>query len=463
LFHSFFRSLRFRLAFWNTLVVLLASVLALFAVREGLRLTLLDESFGVLRDEIQELELAIGQLHPDAEAIRSEFERKAEGHRDHGWFVELLNPANEIVWKSPRFPEMAIPLEFRRNVQFRQQDDTLLAWRQIDRPGIPNYRIVIGTPASFIHQSIRGLTRTMWWIGTGLCFLAPFGGYLLAWWSIRPVQEIIQTTRTLQPNQMTQRLPIRGTGDELDQLSGEINEFLDQIAHYISSQREFTANAAHELRSPLTAIQTSVEVALGKERSLTQYRELLETVSEQCAQLRHLVNQLLELSETETGQAPQPAVQFDMSDLIRKSADVFSGVAEESQIRLECELEPGVILTGHAGRMRQVINNLLDNGLKFTPPGGRVRISLHRAGLQLLMSVEDSGPGIPDEEKPRVFERFYQVDASRERDLVRGNGLGLSICKAVIEMHHGTITIRDAKPSGTCVDVRFPSTAFEKR
>ncbi len=429
----------------------------MIAVREGMRLTLLNDTFGVLRDEIQELELAIRELHPDAAAIRNEFERKAEGHREHGWFVELLDQTGAVVWKSPRFPELSTALDFKPTVQSRQQDDTLLAWRMIDQPGIPKYQIVLGTPAGFLQQSIRGITRSMWWIGAGLSLLAPFGGYLLAWWAVRPVRKIIETTRILQPNQLTQRLPIRGTGDELDQLSEEINAFLDEIAHYISGQREFTANAAHELRSPLTAIQTSVEVALGKERSVTQYREQLETVSEQCAQLRHLVNQLMELSETEMGQTQAAAKPFNMSELIRKSTDVFSGVAEELNVKLVCDLQPLIYLTGHENRMRQVVNNLLDNALKFTPPEGRVTISLKQDYSRVIMVVSDTGCGIPDGEKQKVFDRFYQVDAARERDTQRGNGLGLSICKAVIDLHHGTTAIQDGEPHGTRIEVSFSS------
>ncbi len=453
---NFFRSLRFRLAFWNTLVVLLASLLALLAVREGLRLTLLSETFDVLRDEIRELELAISELHPDAEAIRTEFERKAEGHRDQGWFVELLDPTGKVVFKSPRFPELTTPLPFRSSIQFRQQDETLLAWRQIERPGIPGFRIVLGTPDAFIQRSFRGLTRSMWWIGAGLCLLAPVGGYLLAWWAIRPVREIIETTRTLQPKQMTRRLPIRDTGDELDQLSGEINNFLDQIARYISSQQEFTANAAHELRSPLTAIQTSVEVTLEKERTEPEYREQLETVSEQCAQLRHLVNQLLELSDAETQQTPPPLKPFNLSDLVAKSAEFFSGIAEDSRIRIVTRIQPNVCWHGYADRMRQVVNNLLDNALKFTPPDGCVTVGLVQAAGQIILTVEDTGSGIPEAEKNKVFDRFYQVELARQRDDGRrGNGLGLSICRAIVELHHGEIGIQDVDPHGARFVVRF--------
>lgn len=438
-------------------MVVLASLLALLAVREGMRLTLLNESFGVLRDEIRELELAIRGLHPDLAAIRTEFERKAEGHRSHGWFVELTDESGAVIHRSPRFPEPGSALEPRETVQFRQQDGNLLAWQSVGGRDIPEFRIVLGTPAVFIGQSIRGLTRSMGWIGAGLCLLAPVGGYLMAWWSLRPVRQIIETTRALQPQQMTRRLVIRGTGDELDQLSGEINAFLDQITRYISGQQEFTANAAHELRSPLTAIQTSVEVTLGKERSIAQYREELETVSEQCAQLRHLVNQLLELSEAETGPLPLVSQPLGLGDLIRKSVDVFSGVAEEAGIRVRCDLQPGLCLTGHAGRIRQLVNNLIDNALKFTPPGGRVQIRLAQDGGQIVLAVEDSGCGIPDAEKERIFDRFYQVDTSRDRENQRGNGLGLCICKAIVHQLNGTIAVRDSVPVGTTIEVRFPA------
>lgn len=174
-------------------------------------------------------------------------------------------------------------------------------------------------------------------------------------------------------------------------------------------------------------------------------------------QLRHLVNQLLELSETEMGQTPAVARPFSLSDLIRKSADVFSGIAEEMNVKLVCDVQPVVLFAGDENRIRQVVNNLIDNALKFTPTGGQVTISLKQDQSRIVLTVTDNGCGISDGEKPKVFDRFYQVDSSRERDPRRGNGLGLSICKAVVELYHGTIAVQDAKPMGTTIEICFPA------
>jgi signal transduction histidine kinase len=319
--------------------------------------------------------------------------------------------------------------------------------------------MVLGTPNEVIDNSIASLTRLMLATGAGLLVVAPIGGYLLARNATQPIRKIISTTRSLDPTHLESRLEVRGTGDELDQLSLEINSFLDQISKYLNSHREFVENAAHELRSPLTAIQTSVEVALGKERTLAEYREELETVSEQCQQLRHLVNQLLELAETDAAIQKTSFETFDFTKLVEKSVDVFAGIAEDKEVAVDTQLQEGVVMQGDSSKIRQVFNNLLDNALKFTPRGGQIDIALSATPQQVRFSVQDTGPGVSEAELPRIFERFYQADVSRRRSLSRGSGLGLSICKSIVDMHRGEISASRSQTGGLNVVVLLPIVA----
>ena len=441
------------------MVVLAASMLALFAVRFTMRLTIENDAKELLREEAVELELAIANLYPDRVRIHEEFERKIQGHSQHRWFAGLLDQDGRFAWKSGNFPEQwnegrtSTP-GFAKFTTFRT-GDWLLVDHSVTMPDQRQLQIVLGEPTEFIRNDVWQLTKIMLLIGAAVLIIAPFGGYFLARHATRPVRQIIATTRSLNPAQLESRLEIRGTGDELDQISAEINSFVDQISKYIKSQREFVANAAHELRSPITAIQTSVEVTLDKDRSISEYRDELETVSEQCQQLRHLVNQLLELAETDTAKQGRSLLSVPLSALIDKCINVFSGVAEEKEIAVVTRVQPNVEVKGDESKLRQVINNLLDNALKFCPQGGEVIVQLNQNRDHVAMSVEDSGRGVPPEHLEQIFERFFQVDPARQRDQRRGNGLGLSICKAIVEQYGGRIDAINSD-RGFQVQVQLP-------
>jgi heavy metal sensor kinase len=322
----------------------------------------------------------------------------------------------------------------------------------------PRYTVRIGTPTAFTTAEVNRLMRWMFPIAAGLAVAAPLGGYLLARRATSPIRQIIETTQRLRPSRLNERLPIRGAGDELDQLSLEINDFLDLIAGYLERHREFIGNAAHELRSPLTAIQSNVDVALSKDRSPEEYQELLFTLSDECEDLRVLIHQLLILAENDAVGLERPTAPAPLDEVVQKSLEVFGAVAEDRNIDLKAEVQP-VYVAADALRLRQVVNNLLDNALKFTPPGGRVTVNLHRdpARREAVLTVSDTGLGIPREELPRIFDRFYQVDKSHHRNGCHGNGLGLSIVHSIVQLHGGTVEVESEPGRGATFRVCLPN------
>lgn len=464
-----YRTIRFRLTIWNSLVVLTAIFLALFAARQGMKYTLLSESRELLKEEINELELAVQAFYPDQERLIEEFQRKILGHSRHQWFAWIKDSQGNTIWKSEnanklmKLPPAEEPssgsfLSARPGrTEFAVSPASLIAWRTVSFGSTESWTIVLGEPTDFIRKSVQNLTYMIVLIGSGFLILAPIGGYFLAQRSMQPVQRIVQSTRNFDPAKLKteDRLPIRGTKDELDQISMEINKFLDQLSHYLSSQREFIANASHELRSPLTAIQTSVEVCLDKTRSEEEYRDLLETVSEQCEFLRRLVNQLLDLAETETT-TTLSSTEFDLGELVDRCVSVFSGVADEKRLSVEFRNESDQTITGDRQKLMLVVNNLIDNAIKYSRPGGTIHIKLEDVDDRVRFTVLDNGPGVPNQMLERIFDRFFQVDQSRKRDSARGNGLGLSICKSVIELHRGRIRAKNA--GGLKVTFELPAT-----
>lgn len=463
--NTLFRSLRSRLTFWNTLVVLLAVVAALIAVREGLRFYLMEELDDVLDDEVRELVLIIKASYPDTQKITDAMRLKSEGHAPHRWHIRWLDESrSQTLWVSENFaPEKPlanlVASTKGRNIWASASHRSVE--RQVIAPGIPSYYVRVGATTDFIEADIARMTRIIAPVGIAIFLLAPLGGFFLASRAIEPLQRIITTTERLRPSHLDERLTIRGVEDELDQLAHKINQFLDQIADHLTMHREFLANAAHELRSPLAAIQSSVEVTLQKPRSREDYEELLYSIDDECHHLGQLVNQLLVLAASEAGvlEVRREPVRLDM--LVRQAGDMFEAVADERGLTLDYWANEPVVVDADPHQMRQVVTNLIDNAIKFTPRGGRVEVRLDGSDRrQVRLTVSDTGIGISPIDLPRIFDRFFRADKSRQRGTeIQGSGLGLSICQSIVTAHRGTINVKSEPGKGTTFEVLLPVAA----
>jgi heavy metal sensor kinase len=372
--------------------------------------------------------------------------------------VQFFDDAGNVVWKSQSTPE-DLPEDLPTDQAFREDvENYRLVQERLDEPGIPAKFVRVGSSLAPVEEDLSLLTRTLVAVGLLITLLAPLGGYWLSGRAIQPLAKIIQQTSTMKPENLGERLPLRGSGDELDQLSLTINGLLDRIGAYLSQKRDYLANAAHELRSPLTAIRGVVEVALTSERTTPEYIELLNEIMEESTSLGVLVNQLLLLAESDAGRLALSAQPIPLDQVVKKSVNMFEGVAESQGIALQAPELATVKVSGDESRLRQLINNLLDNAIKFTPPGGAVTVSLHRDNGQARLRVADTGSGIPAQELPRIFERFYRGDKSRQHaDGRRGTGLGLAICQAIVTGHHGTINVESAPGKGSTFTVALPA------
>jgi signal transduction histidine kinase len=455
------RTLRVRLTVWNTVVVLLTVLIALFAVREGLRFYLLLETDEVLEAEANELLLAVEEFyHTDQSQIIAEMKRKAEAHRKSDWYIRWVDKTHEHdLWHSgnvPAEPQTRFLGSYSgHNVWGSASHRSIEV--ELNKPGLPRQYILVGTPIAFVDDDVNRLTRILAPVGLAIFLLAPLGGLLLAERAIEPLQEIIHTTERLRPSHLNERLVVRGVGDELDQLATKINTFLDVIATHLQKNREFVANAAHELRSPLTAIQSLVEVTLDKPRETAEYEELLFQINDECRHLAQVVNQLLQLTQSEALAAETRQELVSLDEMANKAMEMFEPVAEERQVKLSSTLTD-VQISGNPREIRQLMTNLVDNAIKFTPAGGTVHIGLKRHDDKMVcLTVRDTGIGIPEADLSRVFDRFFQVDKSRQRGIeTRGNGLGLAICQAIVHAHHGTITVGSKLDVGTTFTVMLP-------
>lgn len=456
-------TLRVRLAIWNTAIVLAMTVAALLAARYAARATLYDTADAELRGGVREVTLAINDLFPDMDAVVNEMRRRAMSHEQRGWFSHLLTQDGETLWKSEHCPEevaVVKPFNLGRDENIVQVGPYRYVRRRIAAPGQPVFHVRVGSYTTGLDASLAPLVRLLTIVGAVLCGLTPLAGWWLAVQSTRPVAAILATADRLDPSRLTDRLPVRGVGDELDHLAITINGLLDDVAAHVDRQQQFVADAAHELRGPLAAVRSAIEAALAHDRTAEDYRESLETVLEEARYLSKLTNSLLLLAESAAESGPATTTPVDLVEVVRQAASMFAGVAEHVGIDLDVTVPAErVTVAGDPGQFRQLVGNLLDNAIRFTAPGGRVTVGVARGAGddRIVLTVRDDGEGIAARHLPRLFDRFYKVDSSRSRTGdTRSGGLGLPICKAIVERHGGTITIESRPGAGTSVTVSLP-------
>ncbi len=455
---SWFRTLRFRLTFWNSVALLLLVLATLLGLREGLRFTLQREMDALLAEDVEEVRLLLARHFPDRAQIREQLDRKAVSHKARLWYVRIFDAGGAIVVESIGAPAPYPPIEPRPTGPF-DRDGYRMLQETFHRDGLPLLEVRVGCSRDFVDDDVLTLTKILLVAGLALLVLCPLLGFWLAARTIRPLAIIVDTAAHLQPGNLAARLPLAGTGDELDRLAATLNGLLDRLAKHLDRQRAFVANAAHELRSPLAALRTSAEVALSVNRTSEEYRELLAEIVEGCEGLGALVTQLLLLAEGEAGLVG-PAESIRLDQLTQKAVDMFAGIAEQRGVTLRFVFRGIAFVAGNATHVRQVVNNLIDNAIKFTPAGGLVEVEVQGGSgpRASVLRVRDTGRGIAPENLPHIFERFYRGDRARHRDpRGGGTGLGLSICQALVVAHGGTIEVDSAPGKGTTVTVRLPA------
>jgi signal transduction histidine kinase len=473
-FISNIRSLRTRLMLWNAGAVAATGLLILFAVRAGVRYTLIADLDEVLREDLQEIQLhfADDQTYNWA-AVTEELDRKAEGHEFHRWFVQFYDDQDQVTWSSRNTPQLSsLTTEEKRQKAFSIYDYRL-SYSRLERPLREASSVCVGCSQLYVSRDMATIDRLVFAAGFVVLLLSPVVGHLLTSRTIQPLATMIRTTARLHPGEFGERVPIRGTGDELDSLAHTINGLLDRIANYLQQEHDFLANAAHDLRTPLAAIRSSVEVALGVGRTGEEYREILGLVIEQCSSLQTLVNQLLLLAETDADILHTDAEPVALDQIVARVVEMFEGVADDHQIELRCGELPTVLVPGNRHHLRQVVSNLLDNAIKFTATRqsgegcepadishkGCVIVELARDDEARLahLRVRDNGIGIAAEDLPHIFDRFFRADKGRARDGVAGGtGLGLSICKAIVDAHGGEISVDSRAGRGATFTVTLP-------
>jgi signal transduction histidine kinase len=451
-------SLKTRLTIWMTLVMSICIMAGFAWIHFGLKSILNSKNEVFLTNKADELLAALKDDDSGGlEALESEIKREAETYESDGLILILHKLSKlEVVPDLPANFELAkhlesIPLSSSiKPVPIQLGGQDFMYYRiTIDESyyldlilSLQDTRLIL---AQFDRRALLG----------GLTFLAVAmaGGYYFTIQALRPVAASIQTARTLKPDQMATRLPLSGTGDEIDELATTINGLLDRLSAYHAQIIRFTADASHELRGPMGAIRAIVEVALQKPRSQSEYQDILETLGEQCDKLTLLVDALLLLARADAGQVRLNLKPVDFKSVASEIFELYQPLAEENYVDLQLNACQPYILKADEQRLRQLVSNLVDNAIKFNRPGGIVSIALKSDQRNLELIVEDDGIGVSDEQINMIFNRFYQADSARS---FKGSGLGLSICQWICDAHGGSIHAERKIPSGMRVTAKIP-------
>ncbi|MBT3923307.1 MAG: heavy metal sensor histidine kinase [Nitrospina sp.] len=333
--------------------------------------------------------------------------------------------------------------------------------RVITMPIIREKKLVnlvqVGTSLEAVQETLRNLRIFLFTAVPSVLVLATLFARFMARRALKPISRIIQTARDIgQGQELNQRIPVLKVQDELGQLALTFNEMMDRLENSFAQMRQFSSDASHELRTPLTVLKGQNELILSKKRDPEEYQEVIASNLEEINYMSKVLEDLFVLSRSDENQILLNCKHMDLRDLVEevcKHAEVLAG---DKDIRIIIAFLESVMINGDEVRLRQMIWNILHNGIKYTKPGGELKVSLQNEGKFALLSIQDTGIGIPEKDLPSIFDRFYRVDKARSRD-EGGSGLGLSICQHIAEAHKGKIEV-ESKPSvGTRFKIRIPS------
>ena len=462
------RSIRFRLAAWH--VVLFAGVFSILGgllyatVREYLDNTLLETQARRARQIAQTLLASEPRTGEDyvvrqikvlyAPELGDRFIRVS---REDGSVLYVSGPPDDQSFE----PSRILPAPARSAAEFMRQENLgdgrsmLIAAFRAATSGKASYLVEVGTSAEPVSRFARHLLLLLA-LGIPLVMaVAAAGGYMLVGRALRPVEKMTVKAELITQHSLSERLPVTPTGDELERLSLSLNHMITRLDEAFGNSKRFVADASHELRTPLTVIQGELENLASDTRLPAEVRDTVGSSLEEVERLGKIVQKLFALSRLDAGEAQEEWVRVDLAALVAATSEQMLLLAEDGNIKVTHGGSRPVYVMGDRARLKQVVVNLLDNAIKYTPAGGSVHLKVSANSGHGVLEVADTGVGIPPEAIPLVFERFFRVHSDRSR-AEGGAGLGLAIVRSICSAHNGRVEVKSAVGSGSRFTVILP-------
>jgi heavy metal sensor kinase len=384
-----------------------------------------------------------------------------------GDFLQIIDSEGNWIYRATTLQRSAVSPENPSAIQKPSYQDCPLAgrpFRFVTARLAVNGRVYAMQTAVPMDQVLRTLSffrRYLLMFAPLLLLAAASGGYWLSRKALSPVDVLTQNARKISGSNLSARLEVPRTGDELQRLCDTLNEMLGRIESAFLRVTEFTADASHELRAPISLIRTEAEIALRRSRSEAEYREALRHILLEAERTTSLVEELLSLARADCGREILNLVPLDMNALIAETGQEWQQLIEARTLQFKLNLTRREIpVRADRVAMQRLIAILLDNAVKYTPSPGAVELHVGEQDQNAIIRVRDSGIGIAKEDQPKIFERFYRVDKARSREF-GGAGIGLAIAQWIVQQHHGSITVQSSLGQGSTFFVRMPLCANE--
>lgn len=390
--------------------------------------------------------------------------------------VAIYDGAGRLLAEAGREDDIVIPMppadglpadEELRYVTIVEADDLddrhRLAMRRVSiPPSGTEYVVVAGSSLEPTDEELESLRGILAYVVPLSLIVAGIGGWFLARRSLSPVVAMADRARRIGVERLGDRLPVANPRDELGVLAATFNELLARLEGALTQQRQFMADASHELRTPVTIARTAAAVGLQQpRRDEREYRETLEIIEQETTRLSRIVDDMFTLTRADAGSYPVRMAPLYLDEVVDDAVRAARVVATTAGVTIASETVHPALINGDEDLVRRLIGNVLDNAIRYSPAGGAVRVALDRAGGAYALSISDEGPGIPADVQPRIFERFYRVDAARSHDGARdgGAGLGLALARWIATVHHGDIRLAASSRLGSTFVITLPASS----
>lgn len=379
------------------------------------------------------------------------------------YVLQVVNKAGNIVWRSDNLLYDSLPrFSWFQNRGGNIQDDRILTNYTVQGT---RYRLVVlngdvaevaaAYPVAEVDATLRRLFALMLYSIPAVIAFSVVVGRFLSGRSLKPVDTITRMAQRITAQRLSERLPVAGSNDEIARLSATFNDMIARLERSFEQVKQFTSDASHELKTPLAILMGELELALRKPLSEESVRATLESCLEEVERLNVVVQGLLEISYSESGQASMDSELCDMSQIVADVCTDMTLMAEQKHIDLRYIINNNLFVVGDKIRLHQVCLNVIENAVKYTGEGGWIKVILEENGGNIMLTVSDNGVGISQDQLPFIYDRFYRVDKARSKS-IPGSGLGLSIVRWIVEAHKGTIEASSGEGRGTTFIITIP-------
>ncbi len=447
-------TVRGRLTAWYSGVLAATLLVLSIGALVGLKTSVRDTVDRELRARLPGMnEFLVNQAkNPDGESLADELREQA-GITPAGAPLRIADPTGRWLYESRATKDWGAldPTPGIRTLHVNGE-----AYRILTEPVIVG-TLQLGAPLSAFNKVVEDFTWTVLLASPGLLILSGIGGYWLSGRALAPVETITKTAQEINAQDLSLRLPVRGSRDELDRLSETLNGMFARLETAFRRITDFTADASHELRTPVAVIRTTAELTRSKPRTNAEYEKALDSILAESEHTTALIEDLLLLARADSPGQALASEPLDLMEVAEAATQEATVLANARGVRLTAALPEPVPFRGDHESLRRMLLALLDNAVKYTPSGGTIRLTLRVIGSEAEVTVRDSGTGIAPEDLPHLFERFYRASKDRRRDGGRGGaGLGLSIAQWIARQHRGEISVVSLPGEGAQFLVRLP-------